>query len=163
MTNKAGRVVRVPQEFKTDSRFAIVCNDWELYAKKLSALEDRGYVIFFEPSVEEVHRQVGTWFGDREIYDFCDDFLDMIPAPPTIRYYGKAAEMKALGMDWRAALWATWTQQAEPKKDSLEEQVAREVCADPAFPTRKDQCEEWMRRTGRSRPTFFRAVKRLGL
>jgi hypothetical protein len=45
----------------------------------VAALQDRGHVLMFEPSAEEVHRKVGAWFDDAEIYEWFAKNLSMDP------------------------------------------------------------------------------------
>jgi hypothetical protein len=58
----------LPREFTTKSRVVIISNDWKTLNKNVAALQDRGHVVFFEPSAAEVHAQAGAWFDDEEIY-----------------------------------------------------------------------------------------------
>ena len=58
---------RIPREFTTKSRVAIICNDWKALNRNVAALQDRGNVLVFEPDATVVHRRVRTWFDDREI------------------------------------------------------------------------------------------------
>ena len=41
---------RIPREFTTKSRVVIISNDWQTLNKNVAALQDRGHVIFFQPS-----------------------------------------------------------------------------------------------------------------
>jgi hypothetical protein len=59
----------IPREFVTKSRVVIIANDWKTLDRNVAALQDRGHVLLFEPGAAEVHRQAGTWFDDREIYE----------------------------------------------------------------------------------------------
>ena len=52
----------VPQQFTTTSRVALIGNDWKTLNADVAALEDRGHVLFFEPTPLEVHRQAAGWF-----------------------------------------------------------------------------------------------------
>ena len=49
----------IPREFTTKSRVVIIANDWKTLNKNVAALQDRGHVVFFEPSAAEVHAQAG--------------------------------------------------------------------------------------------------------
>src|SRR5207248_2442013 len=64
------KTVTVPQEFDTTSRVLVICNDWQILSSKFAALLDRGAVVFFDPAPQEVHRFVGEWFDDAEVYRF---------------------------------------------------------------------------------------------
>ena len=44
----------IPREFTTRSRVVIIANDWKALNKNVAALQDRGHVVFFEPSAADV-------------------------------------------------------------------------------------------------------------
>ena len=90
---KGKKTFKVPQEFKTSSRVMVICNDFEILSKNIGPLLSRGLVLFFEPPNEEVHRFVGEWFTDEDIYGFVGDSLSQIPSLD-IRYYTNSAKMK---------------------------------------------------------------------
>ena len=71
----------IPREFSTTSRVAIIGNDWKTLNRNVEAVQDRGHLVVFEPRAEEVHRQVGTWFADREIYEWFARNLHRITEP----------------------------------------------------------------------------------
>jgi hypothetical protein len=60
----------IPQEFTTTSRVAIIANDWKTLNRDVAALQDRGHVVLFRPSVGEIHRRTAEWFWDQQIFDF---------------------------------------------------------------------------------------------
>ena len=57
----------------------------------VAALQDRGHVLFFQPSPAEVHTQAGKWFDDREIYEWFAANLHRI-REPSLRHYVRARE-----------------------------------------------------------------------
>src|SRR5262249_9579344 len=93
----------VPQQFTTSSRLALIGNDWKTLNADVAALEDRGHVLFFEPTALEVHRQAAGWFWDPEIFDFVALPLHLI-AQHSLRTYCQAFELKQAGLDWRRAV-----------------------------------------------------------
>jgi len=95
----------IPREFTTTSRVVIISNDWKTLNNNVAALQDRGHVILFEPSAAEVHRKAGTWFDDREIYEWFGANLHRVHEP-SMRHYVRARELKAAGMDWTDVLSA---------------------------------------------------------
>jgi hypothetical protein len=107
----------VPREFVTTSRVIIICNDWKTLNSNVSALQDRGHVLVFQPSAAEVHRQAGEWFKDAEIYEWFGKNLHRI-AEPSFRHYVRAAELKAAGMAWAEVL--------EPEEENERERIAAE-------------------------------------
>jgi hypothetical protein len=90
---------RVPREFTTTSRVIIISNDWKTLNMNVAALQDRGHVLMFEPSAAEVHHKAGTWFDDREIYEWFGADLHRV-CEPSMRQYVRARELKAARMDW---------------------------------------------------------------
>jgi hypothetical protein len=95
----------IPREFTTRSRVVIISNDWKTLNKNVAALQDRGHVLFFRPSAAEVHRKAGERFADREIYEWFGKNLHRM-SKPSLRYYMRAKELKAAGMDWTDVLAA---------------------------------------------------------
>jgi len=93
----------VPSQFTTTSRLALIGNDWKTLNADVAALEDRGHVLFFEPTALEVHRQAAGWFWDQEIFDFVAGQLHLI-VQHSLRTYGQAWELKRAGLDWRRAV-----------------------------------------------------------
>lgn len=59
----------VPRRFTTTNRVVMVGNQWQTLSADVAALEDRGHVLVFAPSVVEIHQQAAQWFWDQEIFD----------------------------------------------------------------------------------------------
>jgi hypothetical protein len=59
----------VPNSYETKSRILIICNDLNVLSKKVGALLDRGWVIEFQPTVEELLRKM------EEIKDYISNGL----------------------------------------------------------------------------------------
>src|SRR4029077_20117019 len=95
----------IRREFTTKSRVVIISNDWRTLNKNVAALQDRGHVLFFQPTAAEVHAQAGKWFDDREIYEWFASNLHRVPEP-SLRHYVRAKELKAAQMDWTEVLAA---------------------------------------------------------
>ena len=88
---------RSPQRFTTTSRVALIGNDWKTLNADVAALEDRGHVLFFEPTALEVHCQAAGWFWDQEIFDFVAARLHLIDRH-SLRTYRQAWELKQSGL-----------------------------------------------------------------
>lgn len=141
----------IPREFETRSRVCIIANEWKALNKNLGALEDRGVLMFFKPTAAEVHAKAKC--SDKEVYDFIGQHVQLI-AEPSMRQYGFAATMKAMGRDWKKYLWETW---------NLDKKIAAlvQVMYDPNLKSEKEREEEWIRQTGSSRPTYYRYKQKL--
>ena len=95
---------RIPQEFRTTSRVAIIANEWQTLNRNVAALEDRGHVVFLEPSALEVHR-AGSMLvlGTRRSSILWVRRLSWFAAA-SLRHYLAAWELKQAGLDWRRLL-----------------------------------------------------------
>jgi hypothetical protein len=136
----------IPREFTTKSRVAILSNDWKTLNKNVAALQDRGHVVFFEPSAAEVHAQAGTWFDDPEIYAWFTANLHRVHTP-SLRHYVRARELKAAGMDWTEILAA----EAENKRERL----AAELLASAEHASTAAKVKAFVEQGGGCRATFF--------
>ncbi len=142
----------IPRAFETLSRVLIIANEWKELDRNVTAVQDRGHVIRFEPTAEEVHREVRTWFDDKEIYDWFGRHLSLV-VTPSMRQYVRAAELKAAGLDWRSMV----LQEALPATTSLVAQIKFNT----RFTSEADRVREFMRRGGGCRATYFNHAKRL--
>ena len=142
----------IPREFSTKSRVVIISNDWKTLNKNVAALQDRGHVLFFQPSPAEVHTQAGKWFDDREIYEWFAANLHRI-RDPSLRHYVRARELKAAGMDWTDVLAV----EAENKRDRL----AAELLASTAHGTTAARVKAFVEQGGGCRATFFNYRRKL--
>jgi hypothetical protein len=143
----------IPREFTTTSRVIIISNDWKTLNMNVAALQDRGHVIMFEPSAAEVHRKAGTWFDDREIYEWFGANLHRVHEP-SMRQYVRARELKAAGMDWTDVLAV----EAENKRARL----AAELLASNAYDSTAGRVEAFVNQGGGCRATFFNYRRKLG-
>jgi hypothetical protein len=110
MWEKASPVLletRVPNRFETQSHILLFANTLRSVQENLGAVLDRAHLYRFAPSSWEVHREVGTWFKDGEIYEFIGSHLAQIESP-SMRDYVKADELKRVGLEWREPLLQRW-------------------------------------------------------
>jgi len=144
----------VPREFTTTSRVIIICNDWKTLNSNVTALQDRGHVLVFQPSAAEVHCKAGEWFKDREpeIYDWFSKNLHRM-IEPSFRHYVRAGELKAAGM--------VWTEVLEPEEDNGRARLATEILASDLYQTIMDRVRAFVQRGGGCRATYFNHVRRL--
>lgn len=144
---------RIPREFTTKSRVAIISNDWQTLNKNVAALQDRGHVLLFQPTAAEVHARAGTWFDDQEIYAWFAMNLHRM-REPSFRHYVRAKELKGAGMDWTAVLVA---EDQNPRA-----RIAAEVLADPAYVSTAARVKAFVEQRGGCRATFFNYARKLG-
>ena len=142
----------IPEEFDTTSRVAIIANEWRTLSENVGALQDRGHVIFFEPSPLEVHLRTADWFSDQQIFDFVANHLHLI-GKPSMRHYLRALELKNAGMDWQKGLLSQWLSGA-----SL---IAAQVLADQSFASEEERARAFEAKGGGCRATFFGWKKKL--
>jgi hypothetical protein len=144
----------VPAEFVTTSTVLLIANEWRSLNANVRALEDRAIILHFDPSNAEVHRRVGDWFHDPEVYDLIETQLGHVPAV-SMRHYDKGRRLRRAGLvDWRATLLRMLAPDAELA-------AVAALQADPTIRTDKERVERFMRDTGRSRPTYYRLKRKL--
>jgi hypothetical protein len=156
--SKAADRAEVPQSFHLSCNVASIANDWLPRNAHSKALEDRAHKLFFNPPAVEVHRYVGTWFDDTEIYDFIEARIDLFMNLSS-RLYLLARERKAAGRrpdgeDWKDFI-IRQTILAGPSA-----LVAR-ILADPRNSTTQDQEQAFIELGGGSRSTFFEHLRRI--
>src|SRR6516225_7856748 len=142
----------VPSQFSTTSRLALIGNDWKTLNADVAALEDRGHVLFFEPTALEVHRQAAGWFWDREIFNFVAARLHLIDRH-SLRTYRQASELKQAGLDWRRAVLSRYL--SDPAL-----LVAR-LQADPSFPSEAARVQAFIAAGAGCRATYYLHARRL--
>ena len=142
----------VPSEFTTTSRAIIICNDWRTLNQNVAAIEDRGHILVFSPTAEEVHARACTWLDDAEILNWFAENLGRIPSP-SLRHYVRAVELKGAGMDWTNVVPLT--------PENVRKKLVLELKADHAYPTEESRARAFIDQGGGCRSTYFNYVKRL--
>lgn len=154
LTNTTMNDSVVPTSFTTTSRVILIANEWKSLNPNVRALEDRAIILHFEPSNHEVHRQVGEWFDDDEVYEFIASILDAIPLV-SMRHYCKGSQLRQAGLpDWRTSLIQMVI--SDPHAGCL-----LALQHDAALATEKDRIDRFVATTGCSRATYFRTKARL--
>jgi hypothetical protein len=69
----------LPREYVTSSPVCIIANEWDERDPNVKAVGDRGLIVEFDPSAAEVHKMVGAWCSDEEVYDFIGQHLHLSP------------------------------------------------------------------------------------
>lgn len=96
----------IPNEFYTTSSVCILRNSWDSSDHINHAIEDRGLVVHFDPTWEEVYRYIGEWFWDQEIYDYLWERMPLLKEP-SIRPLTRANDIKLAKstiFDWRTMI-----------------------------------------------------------
>jgi len=141
----------VPVEFETKSRFVIIANDWRTLNRNVAAIEDRGLLIDFAPSPEDIHKYVETWFDDQEVLDFVWKWLPYVRTV-SARLYITASQLREGNLDWQRTVLDTMGIDSNTRL-LVDLQVLD-------IPT-EAKVDEYTRLTGRSRATYFRDLNRL--
>ena len=141
----------IPREFPTKSRAIFIANDWKVFNQNVGALQDRGLVIHFKPTPEEVHAQVVSWAPDREVYEFIGSHLRLI-TEPSMRHYVEGAELRKAGLDWEQALLETWN--VDPRVRVL-------LRLENSLLKPAERVKSFKRETGASRRTYFYLQKQI--
>ncbi len=143
----------IPTRFSTAARVAIIANEWRSLNANVLAVEDRAIIVHFDPTAAELHARVATWFWDQEVYDYVGRHLHFA-ANLSMRCYGRAAELKRAGMDWKSAVLSWWGVSAPTVE------VAR-LRADPSFDSEEARAVAFVAGGHGSRATYFRHAGKL--
>jgi hypothetical protein len=132
----------------------LIANEWRTINPNVKALEDRAIILHFDPSNEEVHRRVGQWFDDVEVYSFLEEMMPTIPFV-SMRHYCKGSQVRRAGLpNWKSNL----LQMVLPDP--------RHACIlalqhEPALRSEVERIERFINLTGCSRATYFRMKAKL--
>ena len=144
----------LPPTFTTASSVILIANEWKSLNPNVRALEDRAITLHFCPSNEEVHRKVGQWFDDAEVYKFLGRLLPVIPAV-SMRHYSKGSQLRRAGFsDWRYGL----LQMIVPDRRAA---CVMAVQHDPKLDSEQQRVGRFVAMTGASRATYFRIKAKL--
>ncbi len=150
--SKAAGVGDLPRVVETTSRVCIIANEWKQLNANVAAVQDRGHLVFFEPTPEEIHLQVAHWFWDQEVFDWFAEYLHLIPEP-SMRHYVRAAELKAAGIDWVKVMLSD----AVPEKALL---IAK-LKADPRFQEEQERVKAFRELGGGGQTTYYKWLGRI--
>ncbi len=142
----------IPREFQTSSRVIIICNEWKTSNPNVAALQDRGHVLAFCPTPEEVHRTVARWYPDEEILAWFSGNLRRLPQL-SLRMYLRALELKRAGIDWTCV--ATLAPEDERRR------LVQELHADQAYLTQESRVRAFVARGVGCRATYFNHLRRI--
>lgn len=144
----------LPPTFTTSSSVILIANEWKSLNPNVRALEDRAIILHFCPPNEEVHRKVGQWFDDPEVYRFLGGLLPVVPAV-SMRHYCKGSQLRRAGLtDWRDSL----LHMIIPDRRAASVIAAQH---DPELRSEQQRVARFMATTGASRATYFRIKAKL--
>lgn len=144
----------IPASFATTAHVILIANEWRTVNPNVRALEDRAIILHFDPSNQEVHRRVGEWFQDREVYEFIERIMTVTKAL-SMRHYCKGSQLRRAGIsDWRNSLLQMVL--PDPRMACL---VALQY--EPALASEQARLDRFLAETGYSRATYFRMKARL--
>jgi hypothetical protein len=144
----------IPDHFDTTSKFLFISNKWKLNDPNARAFANRGVMLKFHPTHQEVHRAAGEWFTDKEVYQWFGENGHYC-REPNFRDYKTASKLRQTGaIEFRAHMLREW--------DVDESDVIVVELAQSGLPAREQE-REFVRRTGKSRATFFNRRTALGL
>lgn len=154
LTNLTLNKSDIPVSFTTTSRVILVANEWQTLNANVRALEDRAIVLHFDPSNAELHRKVGEWFKDEEVYEFLARVVPYIKSL-SMRHYWKGSQLRRAGLvDWRTSL----LQMIFP--DPRVASVFR-IQHEFVLRTEHEKVDRFVAETGYSRATYYRVKRRL--
>jgi hypothetical protein len=104
-------------------------------------------------AIPQVHEKAGTWFADREIYEWFAKNLHRV-REPSLRHYVRAKELKAAGMDWTEVLAA--------EDENPRARLAAELLASTDYNSTAERITAFVNKGGGCRATFFNCRRKLG-
>jgi hypothetical protein len=154
LTNLTLNASEIPPSFITTSSVILVANEWRTVNPNVRALEDRAIILHFDPSNVEVHRRVGEWFHDQEVYSFIAQVMPSIRTV-SMRHYCKGSQLRRAGLaDWRNSLLQMVL--SDPRLACV---ASLQHEAPPRL--EREKVEHFIAETGCSRATYFRMKARL--
>ena len=154
LSNAVTAVSGLPTEFVTTSNVILIANEWRSINDNVRALEDRTIILWFNPTVEEIHRRTAEWFDEPEIYHFIGSYLSHI-LQLSMRYYEKAKRLRNAGFqDWKKSL-------LQMILNDRTVAVVAGLQLDPLLPTDIQRIRQFTAETGLSRATYYRVKANL--
>lgn len=146
--------VDIPASFETTSNVMLISNTWHTVNDSVRALEDRAIILEFQPDNNEIHRYVGDWFDDPEVYAFIGKYMGLTPHL-SLRFYDKGRMLNQAGFtDWCQTLIRMMV---------TDQKIALIVTLglDPALKTDRERLDHFVQNTGLSRPTYYRLKRHI--
>lgn len=154
LTNLTQNSADVPISFTTKSSVILIANEWRSVNPNVRALEDRAIILHFQPSNAEIHRRVGEWFYDSEVYSFIGRALSAT-TNLSMRHYCKGSQLRRAGLeDWRSSL----AQMMFPDRHLA---CVMALQHEPNLRAESERVARFVKLTGFSRSTYFRLKLRL--
>ncbi|HLX61014.1 MAG TPA: hypothetical protein VKX17_07000 [Planctomycetota bacterium] len=152
--NSALEKAGIPKQFETKSRLCIIVNELpRITDLNNKAVLDRAKLVVFEPTVQEVHKYVGTWFAEKDVYDFIGNNLFRV-THPHCRWYTKALDEKRSNADWRKWLLTQWADKDENPYLPVIASILNSHAAG------REQVQAWRKMTGLNRSLFYLEKKK---
>ena len=142
----------IPKSFYTTSKACLITNHWKTLNKHVGAVEDRGLLLNFTPTKQEVHQYAITQkICCDQILDFMERHMPLV-TQPSLRYYRNAQQLLSVGLAWQNVL-------LESFNISLEQETVLQIESEGLPP--KKRTIEFVKRTGKSKSTYYRIKREL--
>lgn len=129
----------IPESFQTRSRVVIVLNKWQSVSKHVEALENRGLLVEFEPTFDELMKELRRWFKDKQMLDFVVRHRDLIKSL-NFRDLIIAKKAKDMGDD-------SWDHCLKQSLGIYEMVLVKELLGNPRFITHENRVVEFAKQT----------------
>ena len=146
---------QIPGHFTTSSPVCLLTNEWTTSNDNVRAIEDRAIVLKFEPSGQEVHREVGQFKSQSlTVFQFMGEHLSLIPQP-SIRHYVRGAQLQQANPDcWKDLLLESMGVDKRMRVIAL-------LAADDAYPSEEARVQAYVDAGLGARATYFRVKAEL--
>jgi hypothetical protein len=152
------RAGELPSEFWTTSRTLIVANSWPSDNADMAAVESRGHIIYFCPTLKEIHTYAKAFCSDAEVYDYVGEHIELFDNLD-LRIFWKAAEVKVTGK--RTGDKNAWREYIDRQMMGVEKRIVAGLLKDGKLRSNLAKAKEFERITGMSQATFYRYVAEL--
>ena len=142
----------MPTQFDTSSTVILITNQWKKLSLHLNAVQDRGMLVEFNPSVEAVH-SYARQFCSLEVWQFFDLFVHVLK-DLSLRQYVIAQRMHDHGLEWRRPVLHSW------KLDPIQQLYLELEISYPEL-TEGDRKRKFLDITGKNHKTYDRVKRQL--
>lgn len=132
------------EEFISNNRVVLLCNDIKRMGKNIKALLTRGIFIDFRPSHDSVLEKLNIFAEDEEVFNYLKEKKNEIDKM-NFRIYHNCCELKESGINWKEYLASEYSL-------NTDSDLVEEIMHLP----KNDRNSLWVRETGKS----IRALQR---
>ena len=139
-----------PPTFTTTSEVVILANNLGQLTQDMEAMLDRGTLVWFDPTNDEIINYTATWLGDNEIIEFAREWSSLAAQPSCRDMWNAKKKKQGTGklITWQKVLLGKWR--------VSEMTTVRDILNDPSYKTEGERVAAFIAKTGKSRAEWYR-------